>query len=143
MPRGSFRKSRTYRAKFPIEKMIPISKYGWDDNASMSANNTSAFNFRNVGTPDGGETTTLSNHVLSAIDINPRTNPYVGADGRNKEKYDPKAKGALTPDCSVVKIFEKHGWTWGGNWKTDIDYQHFQKKLPDSTWKKYVGRTRS
>jgi hypothetical protein len=26
----------------------------------------------------------------------------------------------------VVKIFEKYGWSWGGDWKYP-DYQHFSK----------------
>ena len=28
-----------------------------------------------------------------------------------------------------VKIFAKHGWEWGGNWKTFKDLTHFDKKL--------------
>ena len=27
-----------------------------------------------------------------------------------------------------VKIFAKHGWEWGGNWKTFKDIPHFDKK---------------
>ena len=27
-----------------------------------------------------------------------------------------------------VKIFAKHGWDWGGNWKTFKDLPHFDKK---------------
>ena len=28
----------------------------------------------------------------------------------------------------AVKIFAKHGWEWGGNWKTFKDLPHFDKK---------------
>ncbi len=27
-----------------------------------------------------------------------------------------------------VKIFARHGWNWGGNWKTFKDLSHFEKK---------------
>jgi peptidoglycan L-alanyl-D-glutamate endopeptidase CwlK len=27
-----------------------------------------------------------------------------------------------------VKIFAKHGWEWGGNWKTFKDMPHFEKR---------------
>lgn len=33
-----------------------------------------------------------------------------------------------------VKIFAKHGWEWGGNWKTFKDLPHFEKRNLD--WKK-------
>ncbi|MDQ3813617.1 MAG: M15 family metallopeptidase, partial [Armatimonadota bacterium] len=60
-------------ARFPIEKIVPLSHYGWSDDASMADNNTSAFNFRRkVGKPE------LSLHAYGrAIDINPRLNPYI------------------------------------------------------------------
>jgi hypothetical protein len=117
--------------RFPIFSVIPISdmrfrKNGrWDDNLSMAANNTSAFNYRLV---TGG--TTLSNHATgTAVDINTVQNPYIkGAillppNG----KYDPGAIGTFTPDHPIVKLFEKLGWTWGGMWTSPIDYQHFEK----------------
>ena len=27
----------------------------------------------------------------------------------------------------AVKLFIEHGFTWGGNWNSSKDYQHFQK----------------
>jgi hypothetical protein len=116
---------------FPIRSVIPISdkrfrKNGrWDDDLSMAADNSSAFNYRPV---TGG--TRLSNHAYGrAVDINTFENPYVkgaiilppGA------KYDPAAKGTFYPDSSIVKLFQRLGWTWGGGWKSPIDYQHFEK----------------
>src|SRR5207244_4344524 len=35
-----------YAHRFPIRRMIPVDAYGGDDNASMAADNTSAFNCR-------------------------------------------------------------------------------------------------
>ena len=35
-----------YKAHYPIERMVLIDEYDADDDASMRANNTSAFNFR-------------------------------------------------------------------------------------------------
>ena len=34
-----------------------------------------------------------------------------------------------------VKIFAKHGWEWGGNWKTFKDLPHFDKRNFNS-WRK-------
>ena len=34
-----------------------------------------------------------------------------------------------------VKIFAKHGWDWGGNWKTFKDLPHFDKRNFNS-WRK-------
>ena len=33
-----------------------------------------------------------------------------------------------------VKIFAKHGWEWGGNWKSFKDMPHFEKR--NFTWQK-------
>ena len=121
--------------KFPINSVIPIShsrfyRNGeWNsDDQSMLADNTSAFNYRKV---TGGKV--LSMHAYGyAIDINPVQNPYIkGAivlpPGRI---YDPREPGTLTWYCPVVKTFLRLGWTWGGNWKSLKDYQHFEKALP-------------
>ncbi len=111
--------------RFPIEKVIPIVEYGWDDNKSMSDNNSSAFNYRTIAGTDK-----LSNHAHGiAIDINPLQNPFIK--GRTVlpkgVKYDKDAKGTITSTSIVVKTFKEKGWEWGGDWKTRKDYQHFEK----------------
>lgn len=122
------------KEKFPVRSVIPVShakfsKDGkWDDGLSMAANNTSAFNYREV---TGGSA--LSKHALGrAIDINPVQNPYIK--GKTvlppDAKYDPKAPGTLTADHPVTKAFVARGWEWGGNWKSLKDYQHFEKPAP-------------
>ena len=120
--------------KFPINSVIPIShdrfhKDGaWNsDNQSMLANNTAGFNYRKV---TGGKG--LSMHAYGfAIDINPVQNPYIK--GRiilpEGAVYNPSVPGTLTYYCPVVKTFKRLGWTWGGQWKSLKDYQHFEKVL--------------
>jgi len=120
--------------KFPIHSVIPISddrfyKDGeWNaDNQSMMSNNTSAFNYRKV---TGGKK--LSKHAYGfAIDINPVQNPYIKGERVLPlgAIYDPSKPGTLTRDCAVVRTFLRLGWTWGGDWKSLKDYQHFEKAL--------------
>lgn len=114
-------------AGFPIEKMVPISVYGWDDDASVLDNNTSGFNYRRTQGP-GTSGKVLSMHAYGrAIDINPYQNPFLDASGKGMTQYDPAAKGAITRDSAITKIFKKHGWKWGGDWANTKDYQHFYK----------------
>lgn len=113
--------------KFPIGKVIPIVRYGWSDEKSMLDNNTSAFNYRNVA-----GTNRLSNHAYgTAIDINPYLNPYIKGKyiSPKGSEYNPEIPGTITADSFLVKEFKKRGWTWGGDWKSLKDYQHFEKKL--------------
>jgi hypothetical protein len=118
---------------FPIYSVIPISdkrfrKDGrWDDELSMEANNTSAFNYREI--TGGGR---LSNHAYGrAIDINTFLNPYL-KDGivlPHGAKYDPNISGTFISDSPIVRAFLQLGWDWGGNWTSPKDYQHFEKPL--------------
>ena len=121
--------------KFPITSVIPIS-HNWffkegkwnEDDQSMLANNTSAFNYRTV---TGGKT--LSKHAYGfAIDINPVQNPYIKGNIvlPPNAVYDIRKLGTLTYDSPIVKTFICLGWTWGGNWESLKDYQHFEKVLP-------------
>ena len=116
-----------FAKRFPIEKVVPIVKYNWNDETSMRDNNTSAFNYRFIA-----GTEKLSNHSFgTAVDINPFQNPYVVG---NKimpkgSEYNKEAKGTILPNSIVVKIFKEKGWEWGGEWKTRKDYQHFEKSL--------------
>jgi peptidoglycan LD-endopeptidase CwlK len=121
------------KERFPIYSVIPISdkrfrKDGrWDDELSMEANNTSAFNYREI--TGGGR---LSNHAYGrAIDINTLQNPYIKGDIvlPHGAKYDPSIAGTFASDHPIVRAFLQLGWDWGGNWTSPKDYQHFEKPL--------------
>lgn len=124
-----------YLAKYPIERMVLIDEYDADDEASMSANNTSCFNFRKIN-----GSTKLSKHCLGmAVDINPRYNPCVHsktglvepANGKayahNRDKHKAGVIKLIDHQDLCYKLFKAHGFTWGGDWKTVKDYQHFEK----------------
>ena len=32
-------------------------------------------------------------------------------------------------DDLCYQLFTENGWTWGGDWRGDKDYQHFSKDL--------------
>ena len=124
-----------YRAKYPIEKVCLVDEYDADDEASMSDNNSSAFNFRTIS-----HTTTISKHGLGmAIDINPLYNPYVktvnGAlsiEPTNAAAYVDRSEEnpyRIDHDDLCYKLFTEHGFTWGGDWVHSKDYQHFEKEL--------------
>lgn len=111
--------------KFPVDKVIPIYKYNWDDKLSMKADNTSAFNYRTVK-----GTKILSKHATGrAIDINPKLNPQI----KNRTAvprdaiYNKRLPGTISDSSFIVQIFLAKGWRWGGNWKHLKDYQHFEK----------------
>lgn len=116
-----------YNEQFPIERMELVDAYEGDDDASMEANNTSAFNCREVSRRPG----VWSQHAFgTAIDINPVQNPYIL---RNGTVLPPgaitdratAAPGLITADGAVVAAFAEVGWGWGGAWSGVLDYQHF------------------
>jgi len=116
-----------YEARFPIHRMVPVAEYGADDDASMAANNTSAFNCRAI---TGGSS--FSEHSYGrAIDVNPLVNPYVsgstvlppgGAPYADRSRDVP---GMIHAGDEVVRAFAARGWSWGGSWTRPKDYQHF------------------
>ena len=119
--------SRLFEARFPIERIEPVDVYEGDDDLSMAANNTSAFNCRPV---TGGSS--WSEHSYgSAIDVNPMVNPYVtGAtvlppEGAVYADRSLDAPGMIHDGDVVVDAFAAHGWIWGGTWSSPKDYQHF------------------
>lgn len=125
-----------YKAHYRIERMILIDAYGADDERSMSANNTTCFNFRYVA-----GTQRLSNHSKGcAIDINPLYNPYVKRSKNGVLHVSPASarpyadrskKFAYKIDTTDLcyREFIRHGFVWGGAWKRSKDYQHFEKKI--------------
>ncbi|MBV8851060.1 MAG: M15 family metallopeptidase [Methylobacteriaceae bacterium] len=114
--------------RFPIARARLMNAYNGDDDASIEANNTSAFNDRRVV-----GTNSVSMHAYgAAIDINPVQNPsYDRVDGVRvlvPKAGAPYAKRTpLRPGMaeSATQIFAAHGFTvWGGRFR-DADYQHF------------------
>lgn len=125
-----------YLNEYQIEKIRLIDEYDGDDTASMLDNNTSCFNYRVV---DG--TTSLSKHAIGcAIDINPFYNPYVvfNKDGSGETYISPEGSEVyadrsqnfpykIDENDLCYRLFKEHGFTWGGDWNSCKDYQHFQK----------------
>ena len=114
---------------FPIEKVIPMCAYDWDDLRSMDDNNSSGFNPRFIH-----RTNRISKHSYGIVlDINTKLNPCVQNDGYTipyGATYDPSIPGTLFAGSPAVEIFTKRGWTWGGTWESLKDWQHFEKELP-------------
>ena len=123
---------RLYAARWPVARMRLVDAYHGDDDRSMAANNTSAYNCRRVG-----GSSSWSEHAYGrAIDINPVQNPYVQAGsvapptGRRFADLDRSAGAEVPPGTVragdvVVRAFAAVGWRWGGEWSSSKDYQHF------------------
>lgn len=122
--------AKAFLAGFPITSVIPISKFNWDDDASMDVDNSSGFNYRTIAFTD-----IMSRHAAGrAIDINPRINPHYRTDGTivpPGADYDPNRPGTLVEGDGFVGTLKKYGWGWGGNWgqegRGEDDWQHFEK----------------
>lgn len=120
-----------YRLGFPIEKMRPAAHYrGGDDELSMEDDNTSGFNCRRI--PGSG---TWAQHAYGrAIDVNPLLNPSVDHgrfEPHNARVYLDRHRiepGLLHAGDAAVRVFTDAGWRWGGNWKSPVDYQHFERR---------------
>jgi predicted small secreted protein len=121
-----------YDARWPIRRMRLVDEYRGDDDRSMAADNTSAYNCRPVAGTDR-----WSEHAYGrAIDLNPVENPYVTgssfvpAEGAEFARID-RSRGADVPPGVikdgdvVVQAFARIGWGWGGHWSSSKDYQHF------------------
>ncbi|MBR1778166.1 MAG: M15 family metallopeptidase [Alphaproteobacteria bacterium] len=121
-----------YKAKYPIEKIRLIDDYNGDDEASMQDNNTSCFNYRKIAGSNK-----LSNHSFGlALDLNPLYNPYV-RQTKTKTVVSPKTAAAyadrdkdfphkIDRNDPAYRAFVKQGFTWGGDWQSVKDYQHFE-----------------
>lgn len=121
-----------FEAHYPIQRMVPTARYDYDDERSMTDNNTSGYCPRRVA-----GTKSLSKHALGlAIDVNPLYNPYVRNGGKDispaaGKRYADRSKKftyKLEPGDLCHKLFKQAGFTWGGDWRTMKDYQHFDKR---------------
>lgn len=129
-----------FKNKYPIERIQLIDDFDANDEQSMRANNSSAFCYRVVS---GSKR--LSKHALGlAIDLNPLYNPYFKIlRNKNGERVGYKNlqpttatpyvnRGSnfpykMTSNDLAVRLFKAKGFTWGGDWRSRKDYQHFEK----------------
>jgi hypothetical protein len=116
--------------KFPVAKGKLMNAYDGSDDAAIEDNNTSAFNHRRV---PGTNAISMHSYGL-AIDLNPVQNPFIQKIN-GKPDISPRAgaaylnRGTMRPGMAeaVIDIFAEHGFlVWGGAWRNQIDYQHFQ-----------------
>ncbi len=117
-----------FARRFPIHRMELVDAYGADDDRSMAADNTSAFDCRSVTGSPG----VWSEHSYGwAIDINPVENPYVAHStveppaGLRYTDRTLSATGMVHAGDGTVRAFAAIGWSWGGSWSSTRDYQHF------------------
>lgn len=117
---------------FPIRRMQPIEVYGGDDNASMAADNTSAYNCRRAS--QANAPATASPHANGrAIDVNPYENPWIDS---RCQCFQPDSRygttrtgaGVITKGGVAWTAFIREGWIWQDN--ATIDYQHFDTGYP-------------
>jgi hypothetical protein len=120
---------RLYHLRYPIRRMQLVDRYDADDDRSIRADNTSAFNCRFVA-----GTTRWSMHAYGlAIDVNPIENPYVSGSYFTPPAGEPyvdrsrHAPGMIHEGDNVFEAFaKKAGWEWLGDGPQSIrDYQHF------------------
>ncbi len=113
--------------RFPIEEMRIVTPADLDAPPTGDGNNTSAFVCRAV---TGG--TSFSEHAYGlAVDINPFLNPYrrgelvlpeLATAYLDRERGLP---GMIGPESVAVEAFAAIGWSWGGDWESLKDWQHF------------------
>lgn len=127
---------RLWHLGFPVRSLRLIDAHGGSDDASMAADNSSAFNFRTIAGTD-----LLSQHALGyAIDINPVENPWLarksvappaGAAFLDRQRVRP---GMIVRPGPVTAALDELGWEWGGDWPVP-DYHHL-------VWRPSAGTAR-
>lgn len=120
-----------YAQGFVVEQVHPIRQFAGDDDKSMAANNTSAFNCRKKVGLDAYSTHSFGR----AVDVNPLWNPYVRTKNGKQKVLPPAGKafvertddvGRIRYPSDVTRIFSLFGFQWGGRWRSVKDYQHFE-----------------
>lgn len=124
---------KLYDNHYPIERMVLPDVYDANDEQQMRANNTSCFCYRSVA-----KSSQLSKHAQGlAVDINTRYNPYIKKRRDGSLHVQPSTSAVfcdrsrsfrykITKGDLCYRLFKEQGFTWGGEWRTCKDYQHFE-----------------
>ena len=123
-----------FDAKYPIQRMLLPDVYDADDETQMRDNNSSCFCYRTIA-----GSTNLSKHARGlAVDINPLYNPCRRRTKNGRWRVEPATavpycdrtktfRGKIDRQDLCYRLFTARGFTWGGNWRTLKDWQHFEK----------------
>jgi D-alanyl-D-alanine carboxypeptidase len=121
-----------FAARFPIRRMEPIEYYDGNDDASMAADNTSAYNCRSAA--QANAPAAASPHANGrAIDVNPWENPWFDS---RCDCFEPDVlysvhragAGVILRGGAAWRVFTAAGWIWQDN--STPDYQHFDTGYP-------------
>jgi hypothetical protein len=118
---------RLWEARFPMEQVLVVRSIDEEAPPTGDGNGTGSFVCRAVTGGSG-----FSQHAYGlAIDVNTFQNPYQKDDVVLPElassylRRDQVRPGMITADGPVVAAFREVGWSWGGDWTSLKDYQHF------------------
>ncbi|MCG8918315.1 M15 family metallopeptidase [Actinokineospora sp. PR83] len=116
-----------YAERFPIEEMRVTAAPELDLAPTGDGNNTGAFVCRK-----GRKLSSWSAHAYGlALDINPFCNPYVQGDlvlpelASSYVDRKNRRPGMVFAGDTAVRAFAAIGWSWGGEWSSPKDIQHF------------------
>jgi hypothetical protein len=116
-----------YAADFPIEEMRLPGTADVEAHPTGDGNDTVGL----VCRPSVGQTQWSAHAYGLAIDLNPFVNPYL-RDGlvlpELASSYVDRSwrrPGMVFDGDLVVREFARIGWSWGGDWTSLKDYQHF------------------
>jgi hypothetical protein len=118
---------RLHELRFPIEQMTLPTSVEPDPTPNGDGNGTGAFACR----PTTAATSWSAHAYGLALDLNPFQNPY-----RNGDLVLPELAGSYLDRSwrrpgmihrggAVVRAFAAIGWSWGGDFQSLEDYQHF------------------
>jgi hypothetical protein len=116
-----------FAAAFPIEEMRLPTTADMEAHPTGDGNDTAAL----VCRATRGETTWSAHAYGLAIDLNPFMNPYHKGDVVLPELASAYLDrgwvrpGMVEPGSVAVRAFARIGWSWGGDWSSLKDYQHF------------------
>ncbi len=117
--------------RFPLEEVRVVAREELDLAPTGDGNVTSAF----VCRPTTGGSGWSEHAYGRALDVNPFHNPYDRGTGDERvvipelatayTDRDRRLPGMLHPDSAAVRAFAAQGWTWGGDYRSLADWQHF------------------
>jgi hypothetical protein len=116
-----------YAGDFPIEEMRLPGTADIEAHPTGDGNNTVGL----VCRASIGQTQWSAHAYGLAIDVNPFVNPYLRGDLVLPELAGSyldrswRRPGMVFADDVVVREFARIGWSWGGDWTSLKDYQHF------------------